>query len=866
MAIAPGEKLGPYEIVEAIGKGGMGAVYRARDTRLGRDVAIKVSDQRFSKRFEREARVISSLNHPNICTLHDVGENYLVMELVEGETLSARIKRGPIPIEEVLPIARQVAEALEAAHAKGIVHRDLKPGNIIVTLDGSVKVLDFGLAKVGSTPEADSENSPTITVGMTEAGMVMGTAAYMSPEQARGQEVDKRSDIWAYGTLLWEMLTGKRLFTGDTVTDILASVVKTEPDWDQLPATTPYSICKLVRRCLEKDRRRRLHDIADARIEIEELLTTPQEELSAMAQPKQRSIAAWIPWAAAATGIFIAMAALWWPSSRAPRDGSDWMGERLGGADISMNPLISPDGQTLAFMALVDNLTQVAVMKPETGNWQLLTSDRARGLVNDIAWSSDGTRLYFSRYLDGPHGIYTVPVFGGEERLVLEDAQSPRPLPDGSLLVVGRNAELKDQLKRFSPETGQLEPLNALVETRIGLASAMDLTAQADRLVYFGTPLDQPEAPRWVYSMDLASGETIRLAPDLSAEDFALFWGLQVAADDASVQLVIPAGDAQRIVSVPIDGSPGSETLLTLQSFGFGFSPGANGSLYIAVPDRSGELLRVPRSGSPPEPLALVSTPGTIGSQGGALALPDGRSVFSAFRTGRVQLMAVGPDQQPVPFVETQDQTSTPAALVAATQAAFVIGSGDSRTIGIAEIADGRLVRRLEGPVGSEITSLAVSPDNGTFYYTAAGSVWSVPVGDGTPQKIHEDQSVTVDPYRGGLIVTVSEGASLRLVRVPFSGGEETPIPMEEGFRPSDWYLHANAVGPDGKILLGVAEPSNWYWPPALLDPDTGNVEVIDVGYGADTPAPAWTSDGDMLLTAFPMRSSLWRFRPEGSE
>jgi serine/threonine protein kinase len=231
--MTPGTKLGPYEILAPIGAGGRGEVYRARDTRLGRDVAIKISSETFSDRFEREARSIAALNHPNICHLYDVGPNYLVMELIDGEP-----PKGPLPLDQVLDYARQIADALEAAHERGIIHRDLKPGNILITPGGVVKVLDFGLAKAADATGAsgDPANSPTITMSPTHAGMVLGTAAYMSPEQARGKPVDRRADIWAFGVVLYEMLPGKQIFTGETITDVLASVVKEQPALNELPA------------------------------------------------------------------------------------------------------------------------------------------------------------------------------------------------------------------------------------------------------------------------------------------------------------------------------------------------------------------------------------------------------------------------------------------------------------------------------------------------------------------------------------------------------------------------------------------------------------------------------------------------------
>src|SRR5581483_7935051 len=241
--LAKGDRLGPYEIDDIIGSGGMGVVFRAVDTRLKRNVAIKTSRDPFSDRFAREARTIAALNHPNICTLYDTGPDYLVMEWIEGPTLADRIRKGPLPFEEAMRIARQIADAIETAHDNGIVHRDLKPANIKLRLDGSVKVLDFGLAKSLARPEhPDSQE-------LRLSGMILGTAAYMSPEQALGQEVDKRSDIWAFGVVLYEMLTGSRPFDGDTTSECIADIVRREPDLSKLPAR----VRRLIALCLEKD-------------------------------------------------------------------------------------------------------------------------------------------------------------------------------------------------------------------------------------------------------------------------------------------------------------------------------------------------------------------------------------------------------------------------------------------------------------------------------------------------------------------------------------------------------------------------------------------------------------------------------------
>jgi Tol biopolymer transport system component/predicted Ser/Thr protein kinase len=254
MPLSIGNLLGPYEILEPIGAGGMGEVYKARDTRLDRIVAIKISNERFTERFEQEARAVAALNHPNICTLHDVGPNYLVMEYIEGES-----PKGPMPLDDALRIARQIADALEAAHERGITHRDLKPANVKIKPDGTVKVLDFGLAKVAATTSGSNERSPTYTIGMTEAGMILGTASYMAPEQARGKATDKRADIFAFGVVLHELITGKRLFGGEDAGEMLAKVIRDEPDLSDAPS----SVQRLLAECLQKDPRKRLRDIGD---------------------------------------------------------------------------------------------------------------------------------------------------------------------------------------------------------------------------------------------------------------------------------------------------------------------------------------------------------------------------------------------------------------------------------------------------------------------------------------------------------------------------------------------------------------------------------------------------------------------------
>ncbi len=328
MPIEPGQTLAHYRVVEKIGEGGMGEVYRATDERLNREVAIKLLPESFSSdeerlaRFQREAQLLASLNHPNIGQIYGLekedGRSAIVLELIAGETLAERIARGPVPAEEALGIALQVAEALEAAHEKGIVHRDLKPANVKVTPEGTVKVLDFGLAKAvdPEIPYRDLSNSPTLTARATQAGLILGTASYMSPEQAAGQPTDRRADIWSFGVVLWEMLTGQRLFDGETVSHVMAGVLKEEPDFSALPAETHPRLERLLRRCLRKKARERLQAIGDARIFLEELLSGELVEPVAVGGAAAAPAAApgRSPWllavAALAVGVLVTLGAV----------------------------------------------------------------------------------------------------------------------------------------------------------------------------------------------------------------------------------------------------------------------------------------------------------------------------------------------------------------------------------------------------------------------------------------------------------------------------------------------------------------------------------------------------------------------------
>ena len=408
MALSAGTKLGHYEIVAAIGAGGMGEVYRATDTKLGREVAIKVLPAEFAKdhervaRFGREAQVLASLNHPNIAAIHGFLESNgvvgLVLELVEGQDLAERLKGGPIPADEAMAIARQIGAGLEVAHDRGIVHRDLKPANIKVTNDGTVKILDFGLAKaLEDTPAArDLSNSPTISVAQTRAGLILGTAAYMSPEQARGLQVDKRTDIWAFGAVLFEMLTGKKTFAGETVTDMLAAILTVEPDWDALPPSTPAGVCALLRHCLERDPKKRLRDMGDLRFLLEE---AGPEAAGTRAAPPQSVWKRAAPWAAAAIVLLVAVWAIGFRRGKGtaspavmqvdiefPRD-VEPIAELAGGSAIS------PDGRTVAMIGTKDAARRLYVRRLDRPEAVEVPDSNGAALA---AFSPDGRSVAFT--------------------------------------------------------------------------------------------------------------------------------------------------------------------------------------------------------------------------------------------------------------------------------------------------------------------------------------------------------------------------------------------------------------------------------------------------------------------------------------
>jgi Tol biopolymer transport system component/tRNA A-37 threonylcarbamoyl transferase component Bud32 len=480
-----GNRLGQYEITVKLGEGGMGEVWRARDTRLERAVAIKVLPAAFLEdherlaRFEREAKLLAQLQHPHVASIYGLEESdgvrAVVMELVEGEGLDERIARGPLPLDEALPIALQIAEALEAAHEKGIVHRDLKPANVKVTRDGTVKVLDFGLAKAWTSEDVSSDlaTSPTITSRHTQAGMILGTAAYMSPEQARGKPADKRADIWAFGVVLFEMLGGKRLFEGDTVSDVVAAVLRGDLTWDHLPHDLPPAVRRVLGRCLERDPRRRLHDIGDVRILLEEASAdqavghSPILSPPAATSPYLRAL----PWALFGLTL-LALAGLgawaWQHRSGTTRPPHFAFKQKTFTRQSIFNARFAPDGKAIVFSAAAEGHSpRLFIIRPDYPAPQPIGAEDTHLLSvsskGELAVLSHAQWKY-AYVFEGTLG--RVPLGGGAPRDIMEGVRCADWSPDGSELAIIHSVDGKDQIE-FPIGRALYESPSALTDIRV---------------------------------------------------------------------------------------------------------------------------------------------------------------------------------------------------------------------------------------------------------------------------------------------------------------------------------------------------------------------------------------------------------------
>ena len=733
MSLSRGTRLGSCEILEMLGAGGMGEVYRGRDTSLGRDVAVKVLPDAFANdpdrlaRFEREAQLLGSLNHPNIAVIHDLkeidGAKYIILELVEGETLAERIARGPIDISESLDIACQIAEALDAAHEKSIVHRDLKPANVKITPDGRVKVLDFGLAKLNETANAPQSisNSPTLSAMQTMAGVILGTAAYMSPEQIRGRNVDRRSDVWAFGCVLYEMLTGRQAFpNGETVSDTMAGILAREPDWPILPKETPTRVRALLERCLLKDARRRWSDMAMARIEIDE--SRSALDVPAPAKPtssRRRETFAWtltliffLTTAALAIRTFFAPVIAPQPV-RFDIPAPEGTAFAFGGNTAEL----SPDGSKLAFVTISGTNRFIWVRTLETSATELLNSTEGAG--TNIFWSTDSRYIGFT----AENKLKKVAAAGGPAQVLANlpanQTYSGTWNAEGVILLASQN---EGPVLRVPPGGGQPIPVTELDTAKKEIWHlAPRFLPDGKHYYYLAANANRPDSATYIGNLD--SKERRRL-PGIASE-----------VKYAAGYIFFIQNNA--LMAQPFDVRPlelKGEPVLIVDAFTQGmaftgaFSISATGSLVYrpsADPRRNTQLAWFDRNG---KQLAVVGSPGEYAE---IELSPDGKQV--AFDRGSPSNVLVLDMEKNLASLLT---TSTSADRAANGRPVW---SPDGRTIAFSSNREGtrNFYERAVDLVGEDKLLLKGDPpkilgdwsrDGKYMAYASEGDIWAIPL------------------------------------------------------------------------------------------------------------------------------------------
>lgn len=886
----------------------MGEVYRAKDTRLGREVALKVlpaellSDRERLVRFAQEARSASALNHPNIVTIYEIGQAqslpFIAMELVDGKTLRELMDTGAVTIKRAIVYATQLAEGLSKAHEAAIVHRDLKPENIMVTKDGFLKILDFGLAKLqGPLPGSGKDTAALMQQSMTRSGYVLGTANYMSPEQAAGRNIDHRSDQFSAGLIFYEMLTGKKTFQRATPVQTLSAIIQDDPEpIERLNPRVPPSVRWIIERCLQKEPDERFESTKDLARDLKQIRenltqlestgprsataqtpvdTIPRQFVPTVLEPtsaakpsakepektalsagtKTRRVADFVVFLVVGLVLLAGGAYLgfWFRGREVEPPPSTMRGEILLGATTrALAPRISPDGQTLAFLTFEGGISQVAVMKPATGDWTVLSHKVGAGSVVKVDFARDGSKLFFDRVADAPLGVYSVPVIGGAEQLLLPDAQNPEALPDGTLLVVRRDAERNFQIHRFYPDAGKVVAVGPpIVPESLGLPlKAFPDGAEA---VFWGKLATGKEQRRRAYVLEIEKGQVRPFAPELPLSP-----PLSISADGRSVLGAIISGDTYRIVSVTRDGKD-ARFVVSLMSRPWYLSAGSDGSLYVDTMDSPAELLRFPATGGVPERLAATST----SLSASPVQFPDGRILLPAYVAGRRRLVVATGGGDVRPFLDLSDPAGPPFTVVGDKWVAFLTGGAQTPPIlALASIAEGTMLRRIEGSRGAAPSSLASSPDGKTLYYIDAGSLFALDLEGSEPKKLGAGNGIAVDP-RGSLIVQLNERDGVRLQRVPLTGGAGEPIPFQSPLHLTPAPLAPTAVGPDGRLVVTVTAKDSWFRGPAILDPANGGVEPVKVVFEGDVLASTWGRDGSLLAMGVSLRTGLWRFRAE---
>ena len=821
MSLAPGTRVGPYEVIVLIGVGGMGEVYRARDTTLGRAVALKVLPDAFAhdperlQRFEREARALALLNHSNIAQVFGFERSDTVraiaMELVEGRSLD---ECREMSTDEILGVARQIAAALEAAHDHGIIHRDLKPANIRMREDGTVKVLDFGLAKAwdpGGSPDADPSSSPTITSPATGLGMILGTAAYMSPEQARGRVVDRRADIWAFGVVLFEMLTRARLFDGETVSDTLAAVLRQDVPWDRLPPDTPPRLRHLLGRCLERDPQRRLRDAGDVRLEIEEILEHPLEPAAAdvradVAAHPAHSRAERLIWMA----LLVAAAGAGWWAARATGESTPpaWaqftqLTDEAGAEDT---PSVSPDGDSVAYARLQNGSWDIYVRRIGGRNATVVAGDPARD-ESAPAFSPDGRQIAFHES-DADGGIFIVGATGESVRRLTQAGFHPAWSPDG------REIAFCDE--RIGHPASR---------TATSALSIVDVSTGAARTVFAGDavqPAWSPSGRRLTFwaqrqgQRDLFTIATSGGEPSPVTNDAALDWSVTWSPDGRHLYFASDRGGVMNLWRVGIDEASG-----TVIGVPEPVTSGVQAWAERPTLSRDGSKLVFRASNAALNPAVFPFDPA---------AERVGEPAYLVQRTGVLAPRDVSPDGQWLLLSNTG----------AAVEDIFIsrVDGSDLRRVTDDPFRDRAPVWSPDGsqivfysnrggqyqlwsirPDGSALTALTSGPDQNLWYpfFENAGRLWAF-------------------DSRRRAARTFDLGGSL-----PTEGVEVPPMLVEGGL------FRAHSVSRDGTKLGGVLLSregsrfgAGWH------DRRTGETRVLPST--AASSAPVWLSDGRRLL------------------
>jgi Tol biopolymer transport system component len=871
MTLAPGSRLGIYEILAPLGAGGMGEVYRARDTKLGREVAVKVLPDHFARdaerltRFEREARALASLNHPAVAAIYGLeqaGEvHFIAMELVPGQTLEDRLITQPLPLDEALRLGRQIADALEAAHAHGIVHRDLKPSNVKVTPKGRVKVLDFGLAKTvwpASSPVLSE--AQTATADATREGTVLGTPSYMSPEQARGRSVDKRTDIWSLGCVLYEMLAGRRAFSGETVSDTVSAILNSEPDWNALPRSTPTVLRQLLHRCLEKDVDRRLRDAGDAGIEIDEALAASASRAPAAHGRRLLALAG----AAALAAGLVAVAVRHFgglPASR-PQPRLSQVTFREGVEDF---PAWSPDGRQILYTGEVRSVRKIFVKGLAGGEEKQLT----RGDADDIQpdWAPDGSTILFVRARQAGRKLEPGDVFGqydggdvwsldlasGKEARLLENAFNPSHSVDGTRIAVdaswvgsrrlwivdsqGRNpqqatsdvSEAVAHLRpRWSPDGTKLVFQN--VERTKFDVRVVDLVTKKLTWVTNDTPHDV--GPVWS-----RSGRYLYFSSDRSGGWNV--WRVRVAADGS------PAGPLQQLTT-----GAGQDVSLALSSDGL--------RLAFSVLKQNADIWRLPVSpadGKPsgaPEPVIATTREDSRGAwspDGGSVAFNSDRGgdmnvwVYS-LRDGSTRQLTHGPGGDFQPNWSPDGKTI-----------AFFSSRAGTADIWTVDVASGALTQLTKGDAVD--TNPFFSPEGKRIAYQSDQGghleVW-VMSADGSGARPLTRVGVT-----GHFLRWTLDGKAI-VFRCPCGGRPQTLQVGLDGGEPQTFGEVAGgshlSFSPDFSLVMDVVGHKTLWVSPLRPGKPAPVFEFDDADSRIDYPV--WSPDGRWVLFD--------RFRPQGGD